>query len=84
MNLQAKRERDNRTALAKAAVQIVEADNAYRAITISASGGGYVRHAITRAPRTRIALASRGTTLEPRGEDGKSPVEKCSFIARRT
>jgi hypothetical protein len=58
LNLQAARDRDNRSALARAGTRIVAADRAYRAITVARQphGSGYelrVTRAIDDAPRCR-------------------------------
>ncbi len=51
MNLRAARERDNRTALAKAAARVVDADAAYRAIVICQAEDRHVLRAVKRAER---------------------------------
>jgi len=56
LNLQAARERDNRSALARAGARIAAADRAYRSIEVNRAGSGYqlgVVRASEDAPRSR-------------------------------
>jgi hypothetical protein len=56
LNLQAARERDNRSALARAGARIVVADRTYRSVEVAQSATGYelrVMRAIDDAPRSR-------------------------------